>query len=147
MKEIKKCLCVLLIFLFGCLTIWGTSKIDWNPKKIAACPFCDQEFLERQLVHKGTHASVVTTYEAEEMLELVKGVHRKYQSTLQVTDYILIQKNGVLAGQTVPHVHIHILPRSTSINNVSFVCRFFVFSLLKPLDPEQMADYRQAFKF
>jgi diadenosine tetraphosphate (Ap4A) HIT family hydrolase len=87
------------------------------------------------------------SYEAEEMLELVKGVHRKYQSTLQVTDYILIQKNGVLAGQTVPHVHIHILPRSTSINNVSFVCRFFVFSLIKPLDPEQMADYRQAFKF
>ena len=35
---------------------------------------------------------------------------------LQPTAMNIVQANGVLAGQTVPHVHVHVLPRRAQDN-------------------------------
>jgi diadenosine tetraphosphate (Ap4A) HIT family hydrolase len=153
MKELKK--------IFGlislCLCFWVGSKIDWNREKIDGCPFCNNKILERQAVHRGTYASVITTHkpavpghqliipnrhaetidqltsqEIEEIGEWVKKIHTQYQNEYHTSDYVLIQKNGPAAGQTVPHMHIHILPRSKEMSTTEFALRFLVAPWLKP---------------
>lgn len=144
------------------------QKIDWQSTSSTECPFCEINNLQKHLVYQGAHASILTTYkpavpghlllipnrhvktfdqlnseEVQEIGELVKKVHLLYKSRFQATDYLLIQKNGPLAGQSVPHVHIHILPRTKDISMVSFIFRFLIVGILKPYNEHEMDDYRR----
>jgi histidine triad (HIT) family protein len=44
----------------------------------------------------------------------VTKIARAVNDALQPGGISLVQANGELAGQTVPHVHVHVLPRRTS---------------------------------
>jgi histidine triad (HIT) family protein len=46
----------------------------------------------------------------------VVKVARAVNETLQPGGLSLVQANGELAGQTVPHVHVHVLPRRAGDN-------------------------------
>jgi diadenosine tetraphosphate (Ap4A) HIT family hydrolase len=55
--------------------------------------------------------------------------------------YLLLQKNGVEVGQTVPHVHIHYIPRKTGDDSsLQFIMRMYVANMLSPVSSEQMAE-------
>ena len=160
------------IILVVILVSFVYTTFDFSKSTVVGCPFCQKKIVDKQLIFHGKFASVLATHkpavpghlliipnrhvvtfdllepsEIEEMGYLVKKVHEKYVSTLQMSDYLLIQKNGKTAGQTVPHVHIHVLPRSKKMNNLSFLFRFFLAAALKPVDEQKMKEYVAEFRF
>ncbi len=46
------------------------------------------------------------------LLRLLSNQREELQAHLQVTDYNIGINDGPLAGQTVPHCHIHLIPRN-----------------------------------
>jgi histidine triad (HIT) family protein len=69
------------------------------------------------------HTLVITKEPAETILDLstegaaawihsVQKVSKAVKTAMGVDGFILMQLNGVAAGQSVPHVHFHILPTS-----------------------------------
>ncbi len=48
---------------------------------------------------------------AEKLLEITKKIVNGLKSVLNFSNYNIIQNNGKLAGQTVEHFHLHIIPR------------------------------------
>ena len=69
------------------------------------------------------HTLVITKEPAETILDLspaaaaawihtVQKVSAAVKTAMSVEGFVLMQLNGAAAGQTVPHVHFHILPTS-----------------------------------
>jgi histidine triad (HIT) family protein len=69
------------------------------------------------------HTLVITKAPAETILDLspeaaatwiqaVQKVSKAVKTAMGVEGFVLMQLNGAAAGQTVPHVHFHILPSS-----------------------------------
>ena len=69
------------------------------------------------------HTLVITKEPAETILDLspaaaaawihtVQKVANAVKTAMGVDGFVLMQLNGAAAGQTVPHVHFHILPTS-----------------------------------
>jgi histidine triad (HIT) family protein len=69
------------------------------------------------------HTLVITKVPAETILDLspegaaawihsVQKVSKAVKTAMGVDGFVLMQLNGVAAGQSVPHVHFHILPTS-----------------------------------
>jgi len=160
---VKKSLLIALLILS--VFFWSSSKIDLNRVPIEGCPFCQKSILDRQLVYRGQHASVLATHkpavpghlliipnrhvetfdlldkeEIGEIGDLVKRVHALYIHQFDTTQYLLIQKNGRLAGQTVPHVHLHVLPRTENMSQLSFLFHFFLSPWLKSLNDQEMKE-------
>lgn len=48
---------------------------------------------------------------ASEVLVLAKKMVAKMTDTLKCDGFNLVQNNGVVAGQTVSHFHVHLIPR------------------------------------
>ncbi|MDR2827968.1 MAG: HIT family protein [Acholeplasmatales bacterium] len=80
-------------------------------------------FLDISQATKG-HTLVVPKQEAKTILELdlkyashllvvVKKVTKIIKERLKPSGFNLISNNGEIAGQSVPHFHIHIIPRYT----------------------------------
>ncbi|MCE5315840.1 MAG: HIT family protein [Parachlamydia sp.] len=99
------------------------------------CPFCRQELLEKQTAYENSHWRVLVDYAprvsghllaipkrhavkaheltAEEwsaLSEVISKVVIVFQSVFQTRQYMLLEKNGRNAGQSVPHVHFHLFP-------------------------------------
>ncbi len=49
--------------------------------------------------------------EASDMMKLAVRVARAMEAAFSPAGLNLIQNNGVTAGQSVPHAHIHVIPR------------------------------------
>ncbi len=49
---------------------------------------------------------------AANLIQVVQKVGRAVKSAMGVEGFVLMQLNGAAAGQTVPHIHFHILPSS-----------------------------------
>ncbi len=133
-------------------------QIDFQGKAVAGCPFCDREVLERQVFYRGHGALGVLTHKPavpghvliiperhverfEELTpedlaalqETVKKVDAAVRKKYGNTDYLLLQKNGRMAGQTVPHVHFHYLPASRFL-----ALRYLVSPWFKPMSLEEL---------
>ncbi len=78
-------------------------------------------FLDIYPVHPG-HVLIVPKVHAETVMELggegfgqvaevVPVVARAVQTVTGCEGYTLVQNNGSAAGQVVPHVHLHLIPR------------------------------------
>ena len=50
--------------------------------------------------------------EAAYTIQIVQKVAKAIETALQVEGIVLMQLSGVAAGQTVPHVHFHLIPSS-----------------------------------
>ncbi|HTO41565.1 MAG TPA: HIT family protein [Rhizomicrobium sp.] len=73
------------------------------------------------------HALVITKEPAEGILDLsadgaaaliktTQKIAKAVKAGLNCPGVMLVQLNGAAAGQTIPHIHFHILPRSEGIN-------------------------------
>jgi len=49
---------------------------------------------------------------AANLIQVVQKVGRAVKTAMGVEGFVLMQLNGAAAGQTVPHIHFHILPSS-----------------------------------
>ncbi len=115
---------------------------------LIACPFCNPVILEKQFVHENelvvtlycltpaTRGNVLvvpkrhiesfdqlTTEEMQAVQEEINLFSAVFRDFYQTPDFVVLQKNGKLAGQSVPHLHFHLIPTAQSfyeIVNVAF---------------------------
>jgi len=130
-----------------------------------SCAFCEISIVSRQKFYEDdfvialyTHKPVVEAHfliipkrhiERFEMLsdeevvqinQVIKKVHQASKETFGTESYLLLQKNGVEVGQTVPHVHIHYMGRKLGEDStVKFMIKMLVAPLLGPISLDQMA--------
>lgn len=60
------------------------------------------------------HVPFITDLPADVLLKLMQGVQKVaslLKQRLPCDGFNVLQNNGACAGQTVPHVHVHIIPR------------------------------------
>ncbi|KAJ1797093.1 Adenosine 5'-monophosphoramidase [Coemansia sp. RSA 2399] len=72
------------------------------------------------------HALVVPKYHAEKMHELpdefladTMPVAKKIAQALNMDNYNILQNNGRIAHQEVPHVHFHVIPKPNTEEGLS----------------------------
>jgi len=53
---------------------------------------------------------------AAALMRTTKKVAKAVKAGLNCSGVMLVQLNGVAAGQTIPHVHFHVLPRETGLD-------------------------------
>ena len=56
----------------------------------------------------------------KEIIVRVQKVAAHLKATLPCDGFNVLQNNGTAAGQTVPHIHFHIVPRRSSDGKISF---------------------------
>ena len=159
----KKILFVLL--LSGALA----GALFWMPIQNrfikGPCPFCKEEILEAQAFYESELAVGLLTYKpavpghvliipkrhverfeelsAAEMgaiQDLIRKVHEAEKALFGKDDYLLIQKNGLSAGQSVPHLHFHYLPRIETENHALFTLRFLLSPYWSPQSEMEMKE-------
>lgn len=100
------------------------------------CPFCDREGFASQIIQETAEAFVIharrplsrghililpkkhhadfitlTSDEGSALMELVRGFSQVLQRAFSSTGLNVFSNIGVSAGQTIPHLHIHLVPR------------------------------------
>ncbi|KAJ2721204.1 Adenosine 5'-monophosphoramidase [Coemansia sp. Benny D115] len=133
-------------------------------KSLASCIFCkiikgeipsfklaetelSYAFLDIQPLSKG-HALVIPRYHAEKMHELpdefladAMPLAKKIALAVGATDYNILQNNGRLAHQEVPHVHFHVIPKPNAEEGLG------VGWPAKQADMAQLKEYAASLKF
>ena len=130
------------------------------------CPFCNplivnkQNFYEDDLVlalytHKPImpghcliipkrHVERFEMLSDEESVQICRVIRKVNLAAMKVFDtfsYLLLQKNGHEAGQTVPHVHFHYVPRKTGDDSaLKFVFKMFLVNMQGPIKPVEMHE-------
>ena len=59
---------------------------------------------------------------AADAMKLAKKMAKKMTDALQCDGFNLVQNNGEVAGQTVFHFHMHLIPRYKNDGNVDRIC-------------------------
>ena len=54
----------------------------------------------------------LSSVEVADLFNGVKMVQKKLSAVFQTTDFTICIHDGPLAGQEVPHVHVHVIPRT-----------------------------------
>ena len=104
-----------------CRIVAGTSPCHWiyqNGTTLAFMdinPANDGHCLVIPKAHFGRVFEMPPEAFAEVASTVVKVAHA-VNDELQPGGLSLVQANGTLAGQTVPHVHVHVLPRRADDN-------------------------------
>ncbi|KAF9525549.1 HIT-like protein [Crepidotus variabilis] len=113
-------------------------------KSLASCLFCkiikgeipsfklfetetSFAFLDIGPLSKG-HALVIPKYHAEKVHELpdsymtdILPIAKKIAIAQGVENYNILQNNGKIAHQVVPHVHFHVIPKPAETDNEGLV--------------------------
>lgn len=129
------------VIAIGASAIFLSSILTTPPQRLLnpinyRCPFCDPRVRQSQIYHEGKHLMVMLNHHPlleghsmivpkrhvvqldeltpEEMVELgdtVRLVKKVFERVYNTSDYLFVLQNGVNAGQTVLHAHIHMIPR------------------------------------
>ena len=154
--------CILsLIFTAVSVISFPTPQIPLSERH---CAFCDQSILATHTFYEDdlvmalcTHRPIfpghclviprrhVERFEElsdQELLQIGKIIRKVNTAAMKVygtSSYLLLQKNGIEAGQSVPHVHVHYIPRP---NGDTSTLKFFFNMLLadigKPISADEM---------
>ncbi len=153
----------LLSIAFGLsFLLFGALQIDFSTPP-PGCAFCNPRVLNSQTVYLGDLASVVLTHKpivpghllvipnrhVERFEEMTEGeikeigeLIKRIKSVREGAEYLLLEKNGRGAGQSVLHVHVHVLPKPANMGTWSFVFRILTRALFKPSTPEELDSMR-----
>lgn len=126
----------ILLIIFAVPPLVLTNVNETETEK--TCVFCKPEVIERQQYYEGQlirvlynyypmlpgHSLIIPKRQAErfedltdaeitEMMSTVKKVQKAFEKVYKTSDYILLMQNGKKAGQTVFHVHFHMIPRTS----------------------------------
>lgn len=163
MKKVLSLKSASALFLLG--GIWLAANFDYQKfSSENGCAFCKKEVVSGQTVYQGKEVLAILTHkpavrghllvipkrhverfedlsdgELLEIKEMIQKVDRASKNLYESTGYLLVQKNGRLAGQSVPHVHFHYVPRSIGESTLWVAVRFFVTPWLKPAANDEMA--------
>lgn len=169
--------CVILLITAGLFYLEPilASRIHWD-EDAAKCAFCHPEVIQRQQFYEGKTVRVLLNYkpllqghslvipkrhvvkfedlsdeEVVEMRSAIAKVQHVFQKLYHTNAYILTLQNGRSAGQTVPHVHFHMIPRSNEniyLTKTKLWLAFITEALLlrKPLGDDEMQRQTNALK-
>lgn len=162
MKWFRKFTYSFLALFFIWIALHLDRNVFWGVEK-SSCPFCNKEVLEGQTFYEGCEVLGILTYkpsveghvliipkrhvvyfdgltkgEMGEIQETIQEIHQMFQKYYGMTGYLLLQKNGKEAGQSVPHVHFHYIPRKVGQKGFLTAFQIFVAPFLKPLDRKTM---------
>lgn len=144
---------------------WIVFRISPKASLGSYCAFCDPKVQESQVIWEESLVQVLYTYKPifpghclvipkrhverfedlskEEMAQMgvmIQKVHLAVQEVFQTSAYFLLQKNGVEVGQTVPHVHIHYVPRKEGDKSfLSMMTHFCLAPIKSALSSSDMA--------
>lgn len=130
------------------------------------CAFCDptvlnsQKFYEDDLVlglytHKPVlpghfliiskrhveRFEILTDDEITQIGRVIKKVNQAVERVFGTSSYLLLEKNGLEVGQTVPHVHFHYIPRKKGDDStLKFLVKMYIANLQKPLPAAEMQN-------
>lgn len=146
---------VFFIFLLGCAALGQATECPFcTPKVLEAQSFYEDELVRALYTHEPIfpgHCLIIpkrhierfemlTDEESLQICRVIKKVDRAVAQVYGTCSYLLLQKNGVEVGQTVPHVHVHYIPRQKGEDSVT---QFFVRMLqskLRTLSAEEMKE-------
>jgi diadenosine tetraphosphate (Ap4A) HIT family hydrolase len=152
----KVSILLFLVLLLGGCWYWISEppSIDIFVRGIY-CPFCDPSVIKTQAFYEDDlilgivpnhpvspgHLLIVskrhvpffdqlTDEESEQILRLLKRIREMGKKV----PYLLLQKNGMEVGQSVPHVHFHYIPRKVNDWPVfKLIFDLFIASWKKPV--------------
>lgn len=149
---------LMFLLLLGFIASYLDFGALLSAYKAKSCAFCEGAVLDRQTFFQGervlgilTHKPVapghvliipkrhverfedLTSEEVQEIGTCIRKVDQTVRNIFGHKDYLLLQKNGKRAGQSVPHVHFHYLPAVPFLS-----IKFFLTPWLKPLSGEEL---------
>jgi histidine triad (HIT) family protein len=151
--------CVGILFVF-------VGKYFISSHKEMPCAFCEQRIIESQKFYEDdlvlglvTHKPIVpghllvvskrhvehfeelTSEEIARIGEVIKKIHVAAGRAYGAVGYLLLQKNSAQAGQTVPHMHVHYIPRKQKESaGLGFILRFFFTPFMPATSEAKMRD-------
>lgn len=165
MRKTVSLLALALICLMG-----GTYFLfikPFSPSSFSdSCAFCDpavlnnQKFYEDELVlalytHRpilSGHCLIVSKRHVErfEMLtdaeisqigRVIKKVNQAIEKVFDTSSYLLLQKNGLEVGQSVPHIHFHYVPRKAGDDStIQFIAKMYIANAKQPISQDEMHE-------
>lgn len=82
---------------------------------------------------------MLTDDEITQIGRVVKKVNQAVEKVFGTSSYLLLQKNGLEVGQSVPHVHFHYIPRKKGDHStLKFLAKMYITNLQKPLSAAEM---------
>lgn len=159
-KKINRLIPFLLILGF----LACSSAAMTHPKEITSCPFCQESILDAQTIYENDHLLLLYTHkpifpghcllipkrhverleelsdeEGTAIIQLIRKVDRAVSQVYGTSAYLILQKNGREVGQSVPHVHMHYIPRKAGeCSTVTFLYHMFLSTWHDPISPEEM---------
>ncbi len=147
---------------FGTYYFLSTSPADLSAN--AYCAFDDPKVLNRQKFYEDdlilalyTHKPILpghcliipkrhverfemlTDQEINQIGLVIKKVNQAASKVFKTASYLLLQKNGLEVGQTVPHVHFHYIPRQLGDDStLSFLVKMYLANAYSPIPEAEM---------
>jgi len=166
-KVTKKIIFGIISFvLLGIGLAWWVLANTPDPNK--PCAFCDPVVLQTHTFYEDETVRCLCTHKPvepghclivpkrhierfeetseEEVIAIgrsIKKINRAIQKLNGPCSYLILQKNGAEVGQTVPHVHVHYIPKKVTHNKLTgygLLWDFIIDPFKKPLKKEQMAE-------
>jgi histidine triad (HIT) family protein len=141
-------------------------------KLLPYCAFCDNEIITRQKYYEDDQTVVLYTHkpvlkghsliipkrhvercedltesEITAMHNAMKKVHSAASSLFNTSAYLIFQKTGAEAGQSVPHAHMHYIPMDKGdASTISFMTKMFLSELSSPISQSTMNEMTAQFQ-
>lgn len=78
------------------------------------------------------------------MCQTISKVEAAAKQIFNSSAYLLLQKNGKEAGQSVPHVHFHYIPRQANDGSIlKFFIQMIIANAKPPISSEKMEQTAQ----
>jgi diadenosine tetraphosphate (Ap4A) HIT family hydrolase len=131
------------------------------------CPFCSEKVLKRQQVYENDYFRIIlehcpiieghllvipkrhimkahelTQEEGASLIEAIQKTVQAFRSTFDTDEYIVYEKNGPHAGQSVFHVHFHLIP--VPKNGMPEHVKMALFAKLYQIVPELLDEEENA---
>ncbi len=82
---------------------------------------------------------MLTDEEVMQIGKVIKKVNQAASRVFGTSSYLLLQKNGVEVGQSVPHVHIHYVPRKEGdASTIQFIMKMYMANVKPPIARDEM---------
>lgn len=158
-----------LLYSFLLISILLGSFALFPKTHTNSCAFCNPSVISSQLLYEGTFTYALYTHrpivpghclilpkrhverfenlsdeECLELTQVIKKIHQAVSHAYQTSGYLLVEKNGPEAFQSVPHVHFHYIPRKKEDSSSLLLLFKTLFSAIKnPISPTEMLENRE----